>query len=497
MVPTEALAYRAASQPERYNYAIVRGFTVMALVWGVSAMVVGIYLAAELIWPILNLDLPGLTFGRLRPVHTTLAIFGFCGSLLFAASYYVAQRTCQERLAGTLLPLVTFWGWQAFVLLGVVSELLGYTQARKYAEFEWPLDVLVVMVWLAYLWVYTATLYRRSQPPLYVANWFFLACLLGMALLYVLENLVVPVDVLGMKSYSEFAGVQSAMVQWWYGHNVITFLLNMAFLGMMYYFLPKQVGRPLYSYRLSIIHFWSLVFLSVWAAPNHLNWTALPDWTVTLGVTFSVMLVLPSFAGVINGLMTISGAWHTLRTDPVLRFFVAALLFYGWVTLEGVTMSFQTINALSHCTDWTVGHAHFATLGWVSMMSFGVIYHLVPRLWDTKLYSVRLVALHFWVALFSVVLLAAALEIAGIGQALRLRTTDEYGNLVYSFMETDAFLTVPYLLRGLGGSLFLVGALVMVYNLVITVVRAQRKRAATEARIAAKLAVKGLRPREG
>ncbi len=497
MVSTEALAYGATSPRNRYDYAVVRQFTVMSLVFGLLGMVVGVYLAGELIWPDLGFDLPWLTFGRLRPVHTTLMVFGFCGNLLFAASYYVAQRTCQTRLVGGMFPASVFWGWQIILVLGLVSESLGETQARKYAEFEWPIALFLVLVWLVSLWVYVATLRRRKATPLYVANWFFLACFVGMALSYVLENLLLPVDWFGMKSYSPFSGVQSAMIQWWYGHNVITFLMNMAFLGMMYYFLPKQAGRPLYSYRLSVLHFWSLVFLSVWAAPNHLNWTALPDWTVTLGVTFSVMLLLPSLAGVVNGLMTLSGGWVQVRTDPVLRFMAVALVFYGWATLEGVNMSLQTFNALTHYTDWTIGHAHLATLGWVSMMSFGVVYHLVPRLWDTKLYSVRLVEIHFWIALFAIVLHTAALEVGGILQGVRLRALDEYGNLAYSFMETDAFLTVPYGLRGVGGLLFLSGVLIMVYNLAVTIVRAQRKRAAIDARIAAKLAVKGLRAREG
>ncbi|CAK0755170.1 membrane hypothetical protein [Gammaproteobacteria bacterium] len=336
MALPETLAYRLSNQPtERYNYGVVRQFTVMALVWGVLGMLVGVYLAGELIWPALNLDLPGLTFGRLRPVHTTLTVFGFGGSLLFATSYYVVQRTCQVHLVGNRLPEFTFWGWQTVLLFGIVSELLGYTQAHEYAEFEWPIDLLIGIVWLIYLWIYTSTLYRRSQPHLYVANWFFLACLLAMVLLHLTENLAVPVDSFGMKSYSRFAGVQDAMIQWWYGHNVLTFLLNMAFLGMMYYFVPKQAGRPLYSYRLSIIHFWSLIFLSVWAGPHHLYWTALPDWAATLGITFSVMLLLPSWAGVINGLMTLSGAWDRLRGDPVLRFLIAALIFYGLTIVDG------------------------------------------------------------------------------------------------------------------------------------------------------------------
>ncbi|CAK0740234.1 Cbb3-type cytochrome c oxidase subunit CcoN1 [Gammaproteobacteria bacterium] len=492
MVSIEPLAYHSATlSMERYNYGIVRQFAVMVLAWGVLGMVVGVYLAGELIWPALNLDLPGLTFGRLRPIHTALTVFGFGGSLLFATSYYVIQRTCQVRLVGDFLPKFTFWGWQAAVVLGVVSELLGYTQSHEYAEFEWPIDLLIGGVWLAYLWVYTITLYRRSQPQLYVANWFFLACLLAMVLLHTAGNLVVLVNILGMKSYSRFAGVQDAMIQWWYGNNLVTFLLNIAGLGMMYYFVPKQAGRPLYSYRLSIIHFWSLIFLSVWGGPHHLYWTALPDWAATLGVTFSVMLLLPSWAGVINGIMTLSDAWDRLRTDPVLRFLIVALVFYGLATIDGVLMSFETINAVTHYTDWTIGHAHVGTMGWVAMTAFGVLYHLIPRLWNTKLYSMRLVSIHFWAALGGIVLYTSALGIAGINQGQRLRVLDEYGNIAYSFMETDAFLNSPYLARGLGGTLFLLGMVVMVYNLFVTITQVQRERAAIEARIAAKLAVKG------
>jgi len=491
-VPTEILAYRSAVQPvERYNYNIVRQFVVMALVWGMLGMVVGVYLAGELLWPVLNLDLPALTFGRLRPIHTTLTIFGFCGSLLFATSYYVIQRTCQVRLVGDILPKVTFLGWQTIIVLGVISELLGYTQTHEYAEFEWPIDLLIGIVWLLYLWVYTLTLYRRSQSPLYVANWFYLACLLAMMLLHITGNLVTLVNISGIKSYSRFAGVQDAMIQWWYGNNLVAFLLNMAFLGMVYYFIPKQAGRPLYSYRLSIIHFWSLIFLSVWAGPHHLYWTALPDWAATLGVTFSVMLLLPSWAGVINGIMTLSGAWDRLRTDPILQFLIGALIFYGLTTIEGISMSFQTVNALTHYTDLTVGHAHVGTMGWIAMTAFGVLYHLVPRLWNTKLYSMHLVSIHFWIALGGIVTHALALGIAGIGQGERLRALDEYGNLAYSFMETDAFLNGPYLARELGGILFLSGMLVMVYNFFMTITHAQRERATIEARIAAKLAVKG------
>ncbi|CAK0766279.1 Cytochrome c oxidase subunit 1 homolog, bacteroid [Gammaproteobacteria bacterium] len=491
MMLTEAVPYSLINQPEQYNYSIIRQFTVTALVCGILGMVVGVYLAIELIWPYFNFNLAALSFGRLRPVHTTLTVFGFAGNILFATSYYVVQRTCQVRLLNDRLTKFTFFGWQAVILLGVVTELSGYTQAREYAEFEWPIDLLVEVVWLVYLWVYITTLHRRNQPHIYVANWFYLACLLGMILSETIENLAVPVTIFGLKSYSRFSGVQDAMIQWWYGHNVMNFLLNMAFLGIMYYFIPKQAGRPLYSYRLSIIHFWSLILLSVWMAPNHLYWTALPDWTVTLGVTFSIMLWWPSWAGVINGLMTLSGAWDRLRVDPVLRFLIFALLCYGLTTLEGGLMSFRTINALFHYTDWIIGHAHLATQGWVAMMSFGVIYHLVPRLWNTKLYSIRSVSIHFWLAVAGITLHAGALAMSGIVQGQRLHAIDEYGNLVYGFMETDIVLDGPYLLRIIGGVLFLLGVVLMVHNIFVTITRIKSERAAIEARITAKLAIKG------
>ncbi len=478
-----------ASAAQPYNYDIVRRFTVAALVWGVLGMLAGLYAALELSFPWLNLEIPELTFGRLRPVHTTLVIFGFGGSALFATSYYVVQRTCQARLASDALAGFTFWGWNAAVGLGALSYLLGITQSREYAEFEWPIDILITVVWVAYLYLYVATLRRRSQPHIYVANWFYVGFILATAILHVFNNLAIPVSL--TKSYSLFAGVQDAMTQWWYGHNAVGFFLTAAFLGMMYYFVPKQAGRPVYSYRLSIIHFWALIFLYMWAGGHHLHWTALPDWTSTLAATFSVMLLLPSWGGMINGIMTLSGAWEKLRTDPVMLFLITGLSFYGMSTFEGPMMSLKSVNALSHYTDWTIGHVHSGALGWVAMITFGSLYHLVPRLWDTRLHSTRLVYVHFWLATIGIVLYITAMWVAGIGQGLMLRGFDEYGNLAYTFIETVRFLHWPYVVRAIGGAFFLAGVLVMVYNFAMTVAAARREAAALEAKLAAKLAARG------
>ena len=478
-----------ASAAQPYNYEIVRRFTVAALVWGVLGMLAGLYAALELSFPWLNLEIPELTFGRVRPVHTTLVIFGFGGSALFATSYYVVQRTCQARLASDTLASFTFWGWNAAVGLGALSYMLGITQSREYAEFEWPIDILITVVWVAYLYLYVATLRRRSQPHIYVANWFYVGFILATAILHVFNNLAIPVSL--TKSYSLFSGVQDAMTQWWYGHNAVGFFLTAAFLGMMYYFVPKQAGRPVYSYRLSIIHFWALIFLYMWAGGHHLHWTALPDWTSTLAATFSVMLLLPSWGGMINGIMTLSGAWEKLRTDPVMLFLITGLSFYGMSTFEGPMMSLKSVNALSHYTDWTIGHVHSGALGWVAMITFGSFYHLVPRLWDTKLYSTRLVYVHFWLATIGIVLYITAMWVAGIGQGLMLRGFDEYGNLAYTFIETVRFLHWPYVVRAIGGAFFLAGVLVMVYNFAMTVAAARRDAAALEAKLAAKLAARG------
>ncbi|RMG58202.1 MAG: cytochrome-c oxidase, cbb3-type subunit I [Gammaproteobacteria bacterium] len=478
----------AVGSAQQYNYDIVKKFAIMALVWGVLGMSVGTYIASELAFPFLNFDIPYITFGRLRPVHTTLVIFGFGGSALFATSYYVVQRTCQTRLWGDFWANFTFWGWQIGVAGGALSYMLGYSQGREYAEFEWPLDIAIAVVWVAYFTIYVQTLRRRSQPHIYVANWFYMAFILATALLHIFNNLAVPVDLFTLKSYSLFSGAQDAMTQWWYGHNAVGFFLTAAFLGMMYYFVPKQAGRPVYSYRLSIIHFWALIFLYMWVGTHHLHWTAIPDWTSTLAATFSILLLMPSWGGMINGIMTLSGAWDKLRSDPIMLFLITSLSFYGMSTFEGPMMSLKSVNALSHYTDWTVGHVHSGALGWVAMVSFGSMYHLIPRLYDTKIYSTRLIYVHFWLATIGIVLYITSMWVSGIGQGLMLRAFDEYGNLAYTFVESVAFMHIPLTVRALGGAFFVTGILTMAYNVTMTILRAKREQAEIEAKIAAKMA---------
>ena len=482
------MAHSSVATPQEYNYEIIRKFSIMALVWGLLGMSAGLFAALQLAYPFLNFDIPEITFGRLRPVHTTLVIFGFGGSALFATSYYVLQRTCQTRLYSDTLASITFWGWQSVIFLGALSYLLGYTQSKEYAEFEWPLDIAIAVVWVCYFWLYTQTLRRRSQPHIYVANWFYMAFILATAILHIFNNIAIPIGLFSMKSYSVYSGVQDAMVQWWYGHNAVGFFLTAAFLGMMYYFVPKQAGRPVYSYRLSIVHFWALSFLYMWVGAHHLHWTALPDWTSTLAATFSIMLLLPSWGGMINGIMTLSGAWHKLRTDPIMLFLIAALSFYGMSTFEGPLMSLKSVNALSHYTDWTVGHVHSGALGWVALISFGSFYHMIPRLYDTRLYSTRLVYAHFFLATIGILLYITAMWVSGIGQGLMLRAFDDFGNLAYTFMETVTFMHVPYVVRALGGAFFLSGVIIMAYNIFMTIRQAKSEQAAMEAKIAAKMA---------
>ncbi len=453
----------------QYDYDIIKKFAVMSLVWAVVGMAVGVYIASQLAWPVLNFDIPYITFGRFRPVHTSAVIFGFGGSALFATSYYVVQRTCQTRLWAPGLATFTFWGWQAVIVLAALSYMMGFSQGREYAEMEWPIDLLILFVWVAYLAVFLGTLMNRKQPHIYVANWFYLAFILATALLHVFNNLAMPVGLFSMKSYSLFSGAQDAMTQWWYGHNAVGFFLTAAFLGMMYYFVPKQAGRPIYSYRLSIVHFWALSFMYMWVGTHHLHWTAIPDWTSTLGATFSIMLLLPSWGGMINGIMTLSGAWDKLHTDPIMRFMIVALSFYGMSTFEGPLMSLKDVNALSHYTDWTVGHVHSGALGWVAMISFGALYHMIPRLWNTQLYSERLVNVHFWLATIGVLLYITAMWISGISQGLMWRAFDEYGNLQYSFVESVAAMHPFYVMRAIGGAFFLSGMLVMAYNCYMTI----------------------------
>jgi len=482
------MAHTGVASTQQYNYDIIRKFAVMALVWGLLGMAAGVYIASELAWPFLNFDIPQITFGRLRPVHTTLVIFGFGGSALFATSYYVVQRTCQTRLYSDWMASATFWGWQLAIGLGALSYMFGYTQSREYAEFEWPIDLLIAVTWVVYFLLYVQTLRRRSQPHIYVANWFYMAFILATAILHIFNNLAVPVGLFSLKSYSLFSGVQDAMTQWWYGHNAVGFFLTAAFLGMMYYFVPKQAGRPVYSYRLSIVHFWALSFLYMWVGAHHLHWTALPDWTSTLAATFSIMLLLPSWGGMINGIMTLSGAWEKLRTDPIMLFLITSLSFYGMSTFEGPLMSLKSVNALSHYTDWTIGHVHSGALGWVAMVSFGSFYHMVPRLYDTRLYSTRLVYIHFWLATIGILLYITAMWVAGIFQGLMLRSFDDYGNLAYTFVETVAFLHEPYVVRALGGAFFVSGVVVMAWNMFMTVRQSRIEAAEIDARLAAKMA---------
>ncbi len=469
-----------------YNYGIIKRFTVMSLFWAILGMSAGLMAASQLAWPWLNMGIPEITFGRIRPVHTSLVIFGFGGNALLGTSYYIVQRTCRAPLWGGKLAEFTFWGWNVAVAVGVVLYMLGYTQAREYAEFVWPVDLLIAAVWLAYLAVFAMTIRHRSQPHIYVANWFYMAFILAVLILHVFNNLQMPVSLTGLESYSLFAGAQDAMTQWWYGHNVVGFILTAGFLGMMYYFVPKQAGRPVYSYRLSIVHFWALSFLYMWVGAHHLHWTALPDWTSTLAATFSILLLLPSWGGMINGIMTLSGAWDKLRTDPIMMFLITALAFYGMSTFEGPLMSLKSVNALSHYTDWTVGHVHSGALGWVAMITFGSFYHLIPKLWDTTIHSVRLIYVHFWLATIGIVLYIASMWVAGIGQGLMLRAFDEYGNLAYTFIETVSFMHLPYVVRAVGGMFFLSGVLLMIYNVYMTITAAKRQPRTAESGMEAK-----------
>jgi cytochrome c oxidase cbb3-type subunit 1 len=450
-----------------YNYSVVRQFAIMTVVWGIVGMLVGLFIAAQLIWPELNFA-SWLSYGRLRPLHTNAVVFAFGGSALFATSYYVVQRTCHARLFCDRLAAFTFWGWQAVIVLAAVTLPMGYTSSKEYAELEWPIDILIALVWVAYAVVFFGTIVKRKTPHIYVANWFFGAFILTVAVLHIVNSAAIPVSL--TKSYSAYAGVQDAMVQWWYGHNAVGFFLTAGFLGMMYYFIPKQAGRPVYSYRLSIVHFWSLIFTYMWAGPHHLHYTALPDWAQSIGMLFSLVLLAPSWGGMINGIMTLSGAWHKLRTDPILKFLVVSLSFYGMSTFEGPMMAIKTVNALSHYTDWTVGHVHSGALGWVGMVTFGSLYYLIPRLYGrTEMHSVQLVTLHFWVATIGIVLYIAAMWIAGVMQGLMWRAVNPDGTLTYAFVESVKATYPYYAVRLLGGLLYFSGMLIMAWNVFRTV----------------------------
>ncbi len=446
-----------------YNYKVVRQFAIMTVVWGIVGMLVGVILAAQLIWPDLTFGIEWLSYGRLRPLHTNAVIFAFGGSAMFAVSYYIVQRTCQARLWAEKLAAFTFWGWTLVIVLAAITLPLGYTSSKEYAELEWPIDILITVVWVAYALVFFGTIVKRKVKHIYVSNWFFGAYILVIAILHIVNSAELPVTL--TKSYSAYAGVQDAMIQWWYGHNAVGFFLTTAFLGMMYYFIPKQAGRPIYSYRLSVVHFWSLNFIYMWAGPHHLQYTALPDWAQSLGMVFSLMLLAPSWGGMMNGIMTLSGAWHKLRTDPILKFMVTALSFYGMSTFEGPMMSIKTVNALSHYTEWTVGHVHSGALGWVAMITIGSMYYLIPRLFGREsMFSTKLIEWHFWLSTIGVVLYITALWIAGVAQGLMWRASNADGTLTYSFAQVLNTLYPFYGIRLIGGALFFSGMLIMAYN---------------------------------
>jgi len=453
-----------------YNYKVVRQFAVMTVIWGIVGMLVGVIIAAQLIWPELNLA-PFLAYGRLRPLHTNAVIFAFGGCALFATSYYSVQRTCHTRLFCDWLAGFTFWGWQLVILLAAVSLPLGFTVGKEYAELEWPIKILITVVWVSYAVVFFGTLVKRKVQHIYVSNWFFGAMIIAVALLHLGNSAVIPFAPSALaKSYPVYAGVQDAMVQWWYGHNAVGFFLTAGFLGIMYYFVPKQAGRPIYSYRLSVVHFWALIFTYMWAGPHHLHYTALPDWTQTLGMLFSLILLAPSWGGMINGIMTLSGAWHKLREDPILKFLITSLSFYGMSTFEGPMMSVKSVNALSHYTDWGIGHVHSGALGWVAMVSIGALYYLLPRLFGRQqMYSVKLMTTHFWVSTIGIVLYAASMWIAGVMQGLMWRAVNADGTLTYSFVEAVKGSYVFWEIRLVGGALFLVGMLIMAYNMFMTI----------------------------
>ncbi|GAO56662.1 cytochrome-c oxidase, cbb3-type subunit I [Novosphingobium sp. MD-1] len=454
----------------RYDDDPIRWGVIATVFWGMAGFLAGLYIALELTWPQLNLGLEWINFGRLRPLHTSAVIFAFGGNALIATSYYVVQRTCRARLAFPGLARFVFWGYQLFIVLAATGYLLGITQGKEYAEPEWYVDLWLTIVWVAYLAVFVGTIVKRTEPHIYVANWFYLSFILTVAMLHIVNNLNLPVSIFGSKSYPVFAGVQGALVQWWYGHNAVGFFLTAGFLAMMYYFVPKQAERPIYSYRLSIIHFWALIFLYIWAGPHHLHYTALPDWAQTLGMVFSVMLWMPSWGGMINGLMTLNGAWDKIRTDPIIRMFVMSLAFYGMSTFEGPMMSVKAVNSLSHYTDWTIGHVHSGALGWNGMVTFGTLYYLTPRLWNReRLYSLRMVNWHFWLATTGIVFYAASMWVAGITQGLMWREYGPDGYLVNSFAETVAALHPMYALRAFGGLLYLSGATIMAVNITRTI----------------------------
>ena len=456
-----------------YNYRVVKQFTWAAIIFGVIGMLVGVIIAAQLRWPTLFGGIDFLSYGRLRPVHTSGVIFAFGGNALFATSYYIVQRVCSVRLVSDKIAAFTFYGYQTVLVLGVLSYVLGYSQSKEYAELPWLLDILLAVVWVAYAYVFFFTIGKRKEKHIYVGLWFYGAYIIAVAVLHIFNNLALPID--WLHSYPVYSGAVDAMAQWWYGHNAVGFFLTAAFLGMMYYFVPKQAGRPIYSYRLSIVHFWALISIYLWAGPHHLHYTALPDWTQSLGMAFSVILWVPSWGGMINGMMTLSGAWNKLVTDPIIRFLFVALSFYGMSTFEGPMMAIKEVNALSHYTEWTVGHVHSGALGWVAMITMGSLYHMLPRLYGkTEMYSTRLIFVHFWLATIGIVLYVTSMWVAGIMEGLLWRETVADGSLTYSFIEILGKKYIFYFVRFLGGAFFLSGMCLMAYNCWKTVAGAKQ-----------------------
>ncbi|SER07133.1 cytochrome c oxidase cbb3-type subunit 1 [Pseudomonas sp. NFACC02] len=472
-----------AISPTAYNYKVVRQFAIMTVVWGILGMGLGVFIASQLVWPDLNFGLPWTTFGRLRPLHTNLVIFAFGGCALFATSYYVVQRTCQTRLISDGMAAFHFWGWQAVIVGALVTLPMGYTTTKEYAELEWPIAILLAVVWVTYGAVFFGTIVKRKTKHIYVGNWFYGAFIVVTAMLHIVNHISLPVSL--FKSYSAYSGATDAMIQWWYGHNAVGFFLTTGFLGMMYYFVPKQAERPIYSYRLSIVHFWALITLYIWAGPHHLHYTALPDWAQSLGMVMSIILLAPSWGGMINGMMTLSGAWHKLRTDPILRFLVVSLAFYGMSTFEGPMMAIKTVNSLSHYTDWTIGHVHAGALGWVAMISIGAVYHMIPRLYGRpQMHSIGLINTHFWLATIGTVLYIASMWVNGITQGLMWRAINDDGTLTYSFVEALQASHPGYIVRALGGAFFASGMLFMAYNVFRTVYASNTEEADEAARIA-------------
>jgi cytochrome c oxidase cbb3-type subunit 1 len=448
---------------ETYNDKVVRQFTIATIVWGVVGMAVGLLIACQLAWPALNFDIPWLTYSRLRPLHTNAVIFAFGGCGLFATSYYVVQRTCQTRLFGAKAAAFTFWGWQAVIVLAAITLPLGMTEGKEYAELIWPIDILIAVVWVTYAVVFFGTIAKRRIRHIYVANWFFGAYIITVAVLHIINSLAIPVS--WTESYPIYSGAVDAMVQWWYGHNAVGFFLTAGFLGIMYYYVPKQAERPIYSYRLSVVHFWALISVYMWAGPHHLHYTALPDWAQSLGMVFSLILLAPSWGGMINGMMTLSGAWQKLRTDPILKFMIVSLSFYGMSTFEGPMMSIKTVNSLSHYTDWTIGHVHAGALGWVAFITIGAVYSMLPKLFGAKrMYSIRAIDLHFWIATIGIVLYISAMWIAGVMQGLMWRATNADGTLTYTFIESLHQTYPYYVTRAFGGLMFFSGMLIMSWN---------------------------------